>query len=159
MLAVNLFQCWLTQTHLNHRLVINIKKWSAIKMQVSAEDDCHPKQKGRCDLQLTFININNYRKEVNTCDVLCVIFRTHLQCSSSMLVRESPKLPIVARGQYPQSLWCHHSIWPMQLSRKLLHFTHWSFCWERKILFKVLQCVYICHILYEDYFANSQLPK
>lgn len=69
-------------------------------MQASAEDDCHCKQKGICDLQLTFININNYRKEVNACDVLCEIPRTHLQCNSSKLVRESPKLPIAARGQY-----------------------------------------------------------
>lgn len=60
-------------------------------MQVSAEDDWHPKQKGRRDLQLAFININNYRKEVNTCDVLCVILRTHLQCNSSMLVKQSLK--------------------------------------------------------------------
>lgn len=74
--AVNLLQCRLTQMHLNHLLVINIEKRSAIKMQVSAKEDCHPKQKGRRDLQLTFINTNNYRKEVNTCDVLCVILRT-----------------------------------------------------------------------------------
>jgi len=78
--------------HLNHLLVININKWSAIKMQVSAEDDCHPKQKGRCDLQLTFININKYRNEVNTCDVLCVILRIHLQCNSSMLLECLPLL-------------------------------------------------------------------
>lgn len=31
-----------------------IKKWSAIKMTVSAGDDYHPKEKGKCDLKLAF---------------------------------------------------------------------------------------------------------
>lgn len=53
-------------------------------MTALAEDDHHPKEKGRCDLQLN--NTNYYRKDVNTCDVLCKTLRTCLSCHSSVLV-------------------------------------------------------------------------
>lgn len=45
------------------------KKFSTIKMLVSAKNDCHSKQNRRYDV--TFIFINNYRREVYTCDAQC----------------------------------------------------------------------------------------
>lgn len=40
-----------------------------IKMLVLSENDCHPKQKRRDNI--TFIIINNYRREVDFCDAQC----------------------------------------------------------------------------------------
>lgn len=36
--------------------ILVIKKWSTIKMTASAEDDYHPKEKGRCGFKLAFNN-------------------------------------------------------------------------------------------------------
>lgn len=55
-------------------------------MTASTEDDYHPKERGRCDLKLTLNNTNNYRKDVNTCEMLCKTIITYLLCNSSMLV-------------------------------------------------------------------------
>lgn len=55
-------------------------------MTASTEDDYHPKERGRCDLKLAFNNTTNYRKDVNTCEMLCKTLITCLSCNSSMLV-------------------------------------------------------------------------
>lgn len=36
--------------------ILVMKKWSTTTMTASAEDDYHPKEKGRCDFKLAFNN-------------------------------------------------------------------------------------------------------